>query len=479
MTVTQALSEAARRHADRAAVLGGGVSLTHAGLELCVAQAAADLAALGVAPGDLVGVSMASSPLHLVTLLALARAGACSVHLHPQIARPARDAIAAQFGVTKRIGDPGMRTPLLANPSWLEPRAGAGGADRSTPDAPWRLAMSSGTTGLQKAILYPHGQTLDYLKLHDRVVPMSPGERYLCHRGLDSNLALNTVLCHLRAGGAVVFPESLVLQHFIEAVDRHAVTQLTLSPAFLRNLVDAVPEKGLRFPGLRLVRVAGSSLPPSLLEAALERLTPNLASVYGLFEIGFVTFGGAADLRRVPESVGKVVAGVEAELTDEGGAPVAAGTPGLLRLRRAGMPQAYFRNPEATAKAFRGGWFHTGDYARLDAEGMLHIGGRADDKMNLDGQKIEPGPIEQALETHPAVAEAAVFAAAPRGKARLYAAVVRRAPVDEQALLAHCRGRVGEPYTPKQVFFLERLPRNEAGKLLRGELSRRVKRPAG
>ncbi len=151
--------------------------------------------------------------------------------------------------------------------------------------------------------------------------------------------------------------------------------------AFLRNLVDAVPEKGLRFPGLRLVRVAGSSLPPSLLEAALERLTPNLASVYGLFEIGFVTFGGAADLRRVPESVGKVVAGVEAELTDEGGAPVAAGTAGLLRLRRAGMPQAYFRNPEATAKAFRGGWFHTGDYARLDAEGMLHIGGRADDKM--------------------------------------------------------------------------------------------------
>jgi acyl-coenzyme A synthetase/AMP-(fatty) acid ligase len=306
---------------------------------------------------------------------------------------------------------------------------------------------------------------------------MSPEERYLCHRGLDSNLALNTILCHLRAGGAVVFPESLVLAHFLEAVDRHAVTQLTLSPAFLRSVAEAVPEKGPRFPGLRLARIAGSSLPPALLESALERVTPNLASVYGLFEIGFVTFGGAADLRRRPESVGRVVDGVEAVITDEGGAPVARGTPGLLRLRRAGMPQGYFRNPEATAKAFRGGWFHTGDYARLDAEGMLHIGGRADDRMNLGGMKIEPAPIERALEEHPAVAEAAVFSAAPRGKERLYAAVVRRAPVEEKALLDHCRARVGEPYTPKQVFFLARLPRNEAGKLLRAELSRRVKRP--
>ncbi|HEX9397977.1 MAG TPA: class I adenylate-forming enzyme family protein [Burkholderiales bacterium] len=476
-SVPQALSETARRHGSRPAILARGLALTHAELDACVARAAAAIAKQGVAPGDIVGVSMATSPLHLVTLLALGRAGACSVHVDPGHPRPVQDALIAQFGIRAAIGEPGTPLALQADPSWLEAGKAPPRDDRPLADAPWRIALSSGTTGLQKAVLFRHARILDYLKLHDRVVPMGTDERFLCHRGLDSNLALNTSLCHLLAGGAVVFPNSRSPGNFIEAIDRYAVTQLALAPSLLRELIEQLPAGGVRFPGLRLLRVGGSGVPVSLVEAAVSRVSPNLALVYGLVEMGLVTFARGDELRRAPGSVGRAVQGIEIQVVDERDAPLPFASAGVLRMRRAGMPQEYFRNPEATARAFRDGWFYPGDRGRIDADGLLYIEGRVDDKLNLDGVKIEPVPIEQALEEYPAVAEAAAFAAAPGGIACLYAAVVLRAPADEKLLIAHCRARIGAGFTPVRIFVVDKLPRNEAGKLLRAELSRRVRRP--
>ena len=478
MTIPQALTEAARRHAERPALIGHRVALTHAELEGCIGRAAADLEARGVRPGDLVGVSMASSPLHLVTILALARAGACSVHVHPGHPQPVKEALMAQFGVGAVIGEAETLFPLKADPSWLEPGKAPAHPSRATSESAWRISLSSGTTGLQKAVHYGHAAILHYLKLHDQVVPMSPDERYLCHRGLDSNLVLNTCLCHLRAGGAVVFPASLSLAHFIEAIDRNGVTQLAMPPALLRDLIAQIPSPGVRFPALRLVRVAGSSFPLALAEAGLARISANLAVVYGMAELGFVTIGRSDVLREAPGSVGRSTPGVEIQVVDPHDAPVPPGTAGIVRLRRAGMPKEYFRNPEATARSFRGGWFHTSDVGRLGLDGLLYIDGRVDDKINLEGLKVDPAPTERALEEHPAVVEAAVFAAAPdRGPTALFAAAVLRAPVDEKLLIAHCRSRVGAMFTPARIFFVDKLPRNDAGKVLRADLSRRVRRP--
>jgi len=466
LTIPQALSEAARKFAGRPALIGPGVALTHAQLDGCVARAAAALEKQGVKPNDVVGVSMETSPLHLVTLLALGRTGACSVHVWSEHPRPVKETLVAQFGVAHLIGGPGRSTSLRADPAWVEPGVAPAHEDRAIPASPWRIALSSGTTGLQKAVRFTHLQILDYLELHDRAVPMNPDERYLCHRGLDSNLALNTAICHLRAGGAVVFPASRSLAHAIEAIDRHAVTQLALPPNFLRDLLDLAPEGGVRFPGLRLIRVAGSTVSPALEKACKARLSPNLASVYGMVEIGFATVGG------------RVVPGIQVEVVDGQDAPLPAGTTGILRLRRTGMPQEYFRNPVASEKAYRNGWFYPGDTGRIDADGLVHIEGRVDDKLNLDGLKVEPGPVERALQEHPSVVDAIVFAAAPDGgPSALFAAATLRAPVEEKALIAHCRSRVGRMFTPVRIFFVKDFPRNDAGKVLRTELARRVARP--
>jgi long-chain acyl-CoA synthetase len=473
-SIAQVLADSARKHADRLAVIGPGLALTHAQLAACAGRAAAALQKQGVKAGGIVGVSLPTSALHLVTLLALARIGAGSVHLRTDLPQAVRDRIAKQFDVASVIGE-------KADPDWLEVGKNAGKPQKSEPKAkpgsPWRIALSSGTTGLQKAVLANHAACLAYFKLHAKGLPIDGEDRFLCHRGLDANLALNPALRSLIAGGSVVFPDSLRIEHFIEAVERHKVTQAVVSPAYLRDLVERLPPGTHRLPSLRRLLIAGSVLAPALAEEAMQRVTPNLYDLYGAMELGMVALADPDILRRAPLSVGRIAPGMEAQAVDEEDAPLPAGTTGILRFRRAGMPTEYYRNPEATARSFRRGWFYPGDTGRVEADGLLYVEGRVDDRLNFEGVKVEPAMVERALQSHPAVVEAAAFAAAPdENRPLLFAAAVLRSPVDEKALIAHCRQQVGPMYTPARIFFDKALPRNEAGKIVRSKLAERVKR---
>src|SRR5260221_12969000 len=120
-----------------------------------------------------------------------------------------------------------------------------------------------------------------------------------------------------------------------------------------------------------------------------------------------LTMADADTMRGAPLGVGRRQRLFDAEAVEESGTRLPPGVTGALRFRRKGMALEYFRNAEAPARFFRDGWFYPGDPGRIDAEGRLFIEGRVDDKRNIDGKKGEPTPIEQALEDHPAVAEAA------------------------------------------------------------------------
>ena len=204
----------------------------------------------------------------------------------------------------------------------------------------------------------------------------------ICASGLDSNRAQHGA-CHLRQG-AVVFPPQAWLTSSRRSTDAAPAGP---PPNFLRDLLDQVPEAGVRFPTLPLIRVAGSTVPPALAEACMARLSPNLATVYGMVEIGFATIRG------------RVVPGIQVEVVDGQDTPQPAGVTGILRLRR-WQPQEYFRNPVAKKKRTQR-LVLPGRHRRIDANGPSTSWEGWMAKLNRRARSARP--VERALQEHPSV----------------------------------------------------------------------------
>jgi len=479
MNIVDLISWQALRRPKAPAILRKSTVLSYARLDGAVAHIAERIAAQGVAPGQMVGVAMRTSPMHLMVLLGLARLGAVSVPVSPGELAEKRRELVARFRLTAIVSD--FReyavegAPLLlVDPDWSQaplaltpPRPAAADAD-----APWGISLSSGTTGLTKGIAMRHAQWLNNVLLQRTVVRVGTDCRYLCFRDLDAAAGLRPCLIHLAAGGSVIFAAETAPGDFYEAAARHDATHASASPGLLRSLVAAAPPKGA--PSLKHFEIGGAALSFSLAEEAAAKITPRVLSTYGASETGRIAIAPIELLRRAPGCSGWFVPWVEAQALGDDGRALAPGERGTLRFRGIGFAEGYHDDQEASAKAFRDGWFYPGDAGRIDRRGLLFVDARVDDLINLGGAKIAPSAIEQVLETHPAVVEAVAFAVkAANGADRLYAAVVTREPVEEKALVAHCKAKLGS-MSPARVFNLPSLPRNENGKLMRRELAKRV-----
>jgi acyl-coenzyme A synthetase/AMP-(fatty) acid ligase len=453
-----------------------------------VRRLAGALVARGVAPGDAVGVSMPNTPLHLVTLLALARMGAVSVAVHPLMPKARKQGIIAEYGVAAVVSNraqpdvDGVSWIVLDDSSLSEGRgAGAwrGDAEARGGDWPCRIGLSSGTTGTRpKGVLRTHAQLLSIALLQQTIVNTGPESRFLVVMDLNVTVLLFRVLRHLLAGSSVVFPRTTKdIGGLFETIDRHAVTHTMASPIIVSNWLRSLTDRQPRAPGFANLMLGGGRVPLALQQAIREKITPNLCVNYGATETGPVALADPELLLRHPDSVGRAVPWGRVQIVDEEDRPVPAGRSGILRFRSYCAGDGYYRNPEQSAKVFRNGWVYPGDAGRLSSDGVLVLEARVDDVLNIGGVKIDPAGVEDALAEHADVVEAAVFAAGR--PERVHAAVVMRGAFDEQALIAFCRDRVG-PMSPYRIVALQELPRNAMGKVMRHELTALVEgRAAG
>ena len=279
-----------------------------------------------------------------------------------------------------------------------------------------------------------------------------------------------TALLH---GAVVVVPGAIPAEDFIATLERHRITHMAAIPVHLQLLEPVLREERNGHLAIAELTVAGAVMPEPLRRLIRRRLTPHLHVKYGANEVGYLTAAPPALQDRFPDTIGCAVPGVEVEIVDDRGERLPDGEIGLLRARGAAFPVEYVRNPEASAKAFRDGWFQPGDLAQRDASGAFFFKGRADDLMNFDGVKIVPTDIEAALLQHPAVVEAAAFPLpSERHQDVPVAAVVLRQATAVDELLAFCRERLGVR-SPRTLFVLPALPRNPAGKVLKRELALR------
>jgi len=216
--------------------------------------------------------------------------------------------------------------------------------------------------------------------------------------------------------------------------------------------------------------------PEPLRRELRRRVTANLVICYGTNELWYIASADVATQLSFPEAAGYPVDDVEVEIVDDRDRPLPRGEVGLVRLRGSTLPAGYLDDPEATAKAFRSGWYYPGDLGVLAPEGVLFLKGRADDMINYDGIKIYPAEIEVALQRHPGVAEAAAFPVTIDGYRQLpVAAVVPRGGASAEALVAFCREQIGER-APVKIWLFDTLPKTATGKVLKRELATRLSR---
>jgi acyl-coenzyme A synthetase/AMP-(fatty) acid ligase len=330
-----------------------------------------------------------------------------------------------------------------------------------------RIVFSSGTTGtpnvipLSRRAMQSFDDALEtwfqgdpFLVLMDFGTPWGFGGFYLSVKGGRPFLCV---------GGAT--PAELV-----RLADENSVTSLKGSPAQIAGLVDELEAEGKTLPSVETVFVGGTVMPPGVADRTRTAMAGcEIFSMYGSTE---ATIGTS---RRYdsddPSNAGQVLPGSTMEIVDDDDQPLPAGTPGRIRHKSAGMIHEYLGNPEATARAFRDGWFYSGDLGFFRADGGLTLTGRESEVFNAGGVKIDPTRLDHAALRHPQVVDACSFEyQTASGLKQIGMALVTEDGIDIQQLVDALATEFG-PAAPKLIARVDAIPRNAMGKPMRRTLA--------
>jgi long-chain acyl-CoA synthetase len=462
-----ALVEAvARQRPEHPALRWDGGAMTYRALVAAVTEFAEHLAARGVRPGQRVALSIPNRPDFVVAVLGGLAAGATVVPLDILLKDEERAAIVADLEPALLV-EAGVGGDLV---EYLLP-----GAAAAAP-GPALVLYTSGSTGRPKGSLLSHAA----LESANRswagpVMGLREDDVVLAALPLAHSFGLNgALLAPLLTGVTVALVERFVPEAVAGVLEREGVTVLPAVATMFHRLLDL-----LGFAGSSRLRLAVSGAAPcpwDLAEAWRARTGVRIVRGYGMTELFRPLSYLAADPTDHPDCVGRAVPGVEVRVVDDDGRPVAPGEIGELLIRTPAAMDGYLGSPDDTRAVLRDGWFHTGDLARLTADGYVAIAGRQRERILRGGYSVFPAEVEAVLLAHPDVAEAAVVPVLhPELGEEVAAFVALRpaatAPSDE--LIAWCRERLAAFKYPRQVTILPSLPKSATGKVLKAQLRRR------
>ncbi len=352
------------------------------------------------------------------------------------------------------------------------------------------IIYTSGTTGMPKGAMLSHRNLFASIFNSQVSQPGEPPENPyflmpfpLCH------IAGFAVLGQHLVGNPVALMTAYSSAAWMRMVDELRITGTALAPTMINMLLNDPGIATHDLCSLRSLGYGASSIPAEVLRRAMARFGPIFTQGFGMTELaGNVIFMSKADHvradREAPEllrAAGRVGALAAVRIVDAEDNDCPVGVAGEIVVRGDQVLAGYWNRPEANAEAFRGGWFHTGDVARMDDEGFVYIVDRKKDMIVSGGENVYPREVEEVLFQHPAVAEAAVFGLPDtHWGERVSAAIVLRpeARVEPAELDAFCRGRLAGYKRPRDWHVVSEIPKNVSGKVLKREL-RELFGPAG
>ncbi|AYC43497.1 acyl-CoA synthetase [Streptomyces griseorubiginosus] len=485
-TVDGVLRRSARRTPARVAVEYGERSWTYEELDDAVSRAASVLLGEGLSRGDRVGAYGHNSDAYLIAFLACARAGLVHVPVNQNLTGDDLAYLLGQSGSTLVLADPdlmdrlptGVRTlPLRdAERSLLARLAATAPYDGPEPRSEdlVQLLYTSGTTALPKGAMMTHRALVHEYLSAITACDLSAGDRPVHSLPLYHSAQMHVFLLpYLAVGATNVILDAPDGDRLFDLIEQGRADSLFAPPTVWIGLSNRPDFDTRDLSGLRKAYYGASIMPVPVLERLRERL-PKLAfyNCFGQSEIGPLATVLAPDEHKGRmDSCGRTVLFVDARVVDEDGKDVPDGTPGEIVYRSPQLCEGYWDKPEETEAAFRDGWFRSGDLAVRDAHGYFTIVDRVKDVINSGGVLVASRQVEDALYAHDAVAEVAVIGLPDeRWVEAVTAVVVPRGEVTEAELLTHAREKLSHFKAPKRVLFVDELPRNASGKILKREL---------
>ncbi|GAA4860961.1 fatty acyl-CoA synthetase [Saccharopolyspora rosea] len=461
---------------------------TYAELDAAVTRAAGALLAEGVGKGDRVAAYGRNSDAYLIGFLACARAGLVHVPINYNLTSAELGYLLAQSGSSVALVDPGLADridevdsppsrviPLRDAPDSLLRRCSDGPVPQldveAADDDLVQLLYTSGTTSQPKGAMMTHRALLHEYVSCAVGLDFRDDDEPLHVMPLYHSAQLHVFLVpHLMIGSTNHLVEVPEPGDVLRRIEAERIGSFFAAPTLwvaLANHAD-FPDRDLG--SLRKAYYGASIMPGPVLRRLREAL-PELGfyNCFGQSEIGpLATVLRPEEHDARPDSAGRPVLFVEARVVDERGEEVEPGQLGEIVYRSPQLCTGYWDKPEETAAAFRSGWFHSGDLVRRDDEGYVHVVDRIKDVINTGGVLVASREVEDALYTHPAVAEVAVVAVPdPKWIETIVAVAVRKSDVDEAELVEHARARLAGFKVPKRIHFVDDLPRNSSGKLLK------------
>ena len=528
-TLPALLEESARRHADRTAVIDGETRLTYADLAALVERTQRSLMAAGIAPGDRVCVWSPNTHHWIVAALATHACGASLVTLNTRFTgaealdilertsarvlflpdrflgndyletlreagggageeRPVAALPALSQVVRVPIEGDGADEPavvgwekFLARGAEVDPAAAAARRQAVGPDDIADILFTSGTTGRPKGAMSAHRQTIAVAEAWAECAEVSDADVYMIIAPFFHTFGYKAgwVVCLLH--GATIVPQiTFDLDDAVAAIERDRVTILPGPPTIFQMLL-AHPERERRdLSSLRLAVTGSATVPVTLVERMWRELSFDLViTAYGLTEAVVVTMCRSGDdAETISHTAGRPTAEFEVRIAGPDGEALAAGEEGEIQVRGPNVMLGYLDDEEATRKAIEpDGWFHTGDVGHLDGGGNLTITDRLKDMLTVGGFNVYPAEVENAILGFDEVVECAVVGTPDERLGEVGLAYVVTRPgseLSEEELIAACRERLANFKVPRHIAFLDELPHNAAGKVLKRELRERT-----
>lgn len=514
MNLTEQLHETAKKMGSKPAYYFMDQSSTYAELDGAVTKFAAGLAQIGVKKGDHIALLLGNSPHFVISLYGALRLGATVIPINP-IYTPDEIGYIINNGDVKAVVMLDLLLPLAEKMHQVLPKVESyivceTSQGKSTAlditalsvypklksfsqllaaetlefhevkteeDDVAIILYTSGTTGKPKGAMLTHKNLYsnakdisDYLHMNedDRVITTLPMFHVFC-----LTVALNAPLMN---GATILIDPKFSPQEIFRLAKKYEPTVFAGVPTMYNFLLQYAENYGGDLSSLRLCISGGSSLPVALLKSFEKKFNVVISEGYGLSEASPVTCFNPLDRPRKPGSIGQSIINVENKVVNELGEEVPVGEVGELIVRGPNVMKGYYKMPEETQATIKDGWLYTGDLARMDEDGYFYIVDRKKELIIVGGFNVYPREVEEVLYEHDGVVEAAVIGVPDPnlGEAVKCYVVKKNEALTEDELLDYCSHHLAKYKIPSSIEFIEELPKNTTGKILRRALKTQV-----